>query len=281
MKTDEPIHLRDVARIVNPEASEGRVFGHHARRLIGGDTSFSDPFVVMAEDWMPPGAFPRHPHRGMETVTFVIEGAVEHSDSAGNSGVIYAGDAQWMTAGRGIYHEENAPSGTIAHTLQLWVNMPAAKKMTSPRYQDLVGSSMPVRQEAGVEVRVFSGQSGDVISLTLNHVPITMLDVRIESGAMFQQSLPADDNAFIYVLAGALRIGNARARVTAGQLAWLTRSEGRERSELLISADDEDARLLVFSGRPLREPVALGGPFVMNTPEEIQQAFDDFQTGKF
>ena len=137
--------------------------GTGARRLIDGqEPAFADPFLVMAEDWMPRGAFPVHPHRGMETVTFVIEGSVEHSDSAGHGGVIHAGDAQWMTAGRGVRHEENAPEGTIAHTLQLWVNLPAAAKMTEPRYQDLAGSSMPVRLEPGVEVRVFSGRSGGV-----------------------------------------------------------------------------------------------------------------------
>ncbi len=154
---------------------------------------------------MPRGAFALHPHRGIETVTFVIDGSVEHRDSAGRSGILHAGDAQWMTAGRGVLHEENAPEGTIAHTLQFWVNLPATEKMTEPRYQDLIGASTPVRLEPGVEVRVFSGRSGDTIAPTLNHVPVTMLEVRMEPGATFRQVLPATDNAFVNILGGVVR----------------------------------------------------------------------------
>lgn len=281
MKTKKPMFVREVARVANPDISTGRVAGHQARRLIDGDPVLSDPFVVMAEDWMPCGAFPRHPHRGIETVTFVIGGTVEHSDSAGNRGVISANDAQWMTAGRGIYHEESALPGTMAHTLQLWVNLPAALKMSEPRYQDLAGSRMPVRREPGVEVRVFSGESGNVSSSTLNHVPIIMLDVQIKRGASFRQMLPAADNSFIYVLAGTANVGATGRAVQTGHLAWLTRSEEGGSSEVTLSAENMDIRLLFFSGRPLGEAIAIGGPFVMNTEDEIHQAFIDFQTGQF
>ena len=282
MKTDEPMFVREVARIDDPKAAPGHVAGHQARRLIDGlDPTFTDPFVIMAEDWMPRGAFAVHPHRGFETVTFVIEGSVEHSDSAGHGGVIHAGDAQWMTAGRGVQHEENAPEGTIAHTLQLWVNLPAAAKMTEPRYQDLVAGAMPVRREPGVEARVFSGESGGVISPTLNYVPVTMLDVRIEPGASFRQLLPATDNAFVYVLAGAAKIGDAGTLVQVDQLAWLTRPDGPGSSELTLKSDSTAVRLLVLAGRPLREPIAFGGPFVMNTQAEIRQAFADYRAGRF
>ena len=282
MKSLEPMFVREVARIDDPKAAPGHVAGHRARRLIDGQgPAFADPFLVMAEDWMPRGAFPVHPHRGMETVTFVIEGSVEHSDSAGHGGVIHAGDAQWMTAGRGVQHEENAPEGTTAHTLQLWVNLPAATKMTEPRYQHLAGSSMPVRWEPGVEVRVFSGHSGGVISPTLNHVPVAMLDVRIEPGASFRELLPASDNAFVHVLAGAPKIGDAGTLVQVDQLAWLTRSDEPGPSELTLKSESTAVRLLIFAGRPLREPVAFGGPFVMNTQAEIRQAFADFRVGRF
>lgn len=277
----EPVFMRDVARIVDPEAVPGNVAGHRARRLIdGGDATSNDPFVLMAEDWMPRGAFSVHPHRGIETVTFVIEGSVEHSDSAGHGGIIHTGDAQWMTAGRGIQHEENAREGTIAHTLQLWVNLPAAAKMTEPRYQDLPSGAMPVRREAGVEVRVFSGKSGGVTSPTLNHVPVTMLEVLIKPGASFSHSFPAGDNAFVHVLEGDPTIGAAATPVLAGQLAWLTRSETVEASELTAKADSTAVRLLFFAGGPLREPIALGGPFVMNTHAEVRQAFTDFRAGR-
>jgi redox-sensitive bicupin YhaK (pirin superfamily) len=235
--------------------------GHCARRLIDGDdAAFSDPFLIMAEDWMPRGSFALHPHRGIETVTFVIEGLLEHFDNAGHSGTIRADDAQWMTAGRGVLHEENPPLGAIAHTLQLWINLPAAQKMTEPRYQDLVAGAMPVRREAGVELRVFSGRSADVTSATLNHVPVTMLDVRIEPEARCNHDLPATDNAFVYVLEGQLKVGGAQKPVKSGQLAWLTRSDDQGPSELALTAEDAAARVLVFAGRPLREPVAFGGP---------------------
>ncbi len=282
MDTPEPMIVREVARIDDPEAAPGHATGHRARRLIdGGEAAFTDPFLVMAEDWMPRGVFSAHPHRGLETVTFVIEGSVEHSDSAGHGGVIHAGDAQWMTAGRGIHHEESAPEGTIAHTLQLWVNLPAAVKMSEPRYQDLAASAMPIRREPGVEVRVFSGKSGGITSSTLNHVPVTMLDVRIEPGALFRQLLTARDNALVYVLEGVLKIEDRATLVQANQLAWLTRTEEPGSSELTVRAESTAVRFLLFAGRPLREPVAFGGPFVMNTQAEVQQAFADFRAGRF
>ena len=281
MTAHEPMFVRAVARVDDPKVAPGHVAGHRARRLIDGqNTAFTDPFLVMAEDWMPRGAFPVHPHRGMETVTLVIKGSVEHSDSAGHGGVIHAGDAQWMTAGRGIQHEENAPEGTIAHTLQLWVNLPAAAKMTEPRYQHLAGSSMPVRREPGVEVRVFSGHSGGVASPTLNHVPVVMLDVRIEPGVVLRELLPASDNAFVHVLAGAPKIGDAGTLVGVNQLAWLTRSDEPGSSELTLRSESTAVRLLIFAGPPLREPIAFGGPFVMNTQAEIRQAFADFRAGR-
>lgn len=189
---------RDVARIVESQFEPGHVQGHRARRLIDGrDVAASDPFVLMAEDFMPRDAFGEHPHRGIETVTLVLEGAVEHFDSAGNKGLIESGDGQWMTAGRGIVHNENAVSGSVAHTLQLWVNLPASEKMTAPRYQTLHGGTLPVRRERGVEIRVLSGSSGEAVSPTLNHVPVTALDARVASGASFKQVLEPGANAFV------------------------------------------------------------------------------------
>jgi redox-sensitive bicupin YhaK (pirin superfamily) len=282
MNAHEPMFVREVSRIDCPKFAAGHAADHKARRLIdAADSTFADPFLVMAEDWTPRGAFPVHPHRGIETVTFVIEGALEHRDSAGHGGVIHAGDAQWMTAGRGIRHEENPLEGTVAHTLQLWVNLPAAAKLTEPRYQDLIEGAMPVRREAGVQVRVYSGKSGDAISQTLNHVPVTMLEVWLEPGASLREHLPANENAFIFVLEGALRIGEMETPVEASELAWLTRSEETGASELELTARNAAVRLLLFSAQPLNEPIAFGGPFVMNTPAEVAQAFADFRAGKF
>jgi redox-sensitive bicupin YhaK (pirin superfamily) len=183
-----------------------------------------------------PGVFAFHPHRGIETVTFVIEGSIEHRDSAGHGGGIHAGDAQWMTAGRGLQHEENPPAGTISHTLQLWVNLPAAEKMSVPRYQDLMASALPVRSEDGVEIRVFSGAYGEMISPTLDHLPVTMFEVRVENGGAFRHSFAATDNAFVYVLEGAVEIGPTGDLLEVSQLGWLTRSEEPRSSELTMTA---------------------------------------------
>jgi redox-sensitive bicupin YhaK (pirin superfamily) len=276
------VFRREVARLDDAETKPGRVPGHRARHILDGrEAAFTDPFLVLAEDWMPRGAFPIHPHRGIETVTLVLEGVIGHRDSAGHSGLIEAGDAQWMTAGRGVRHEEDPPEGAFAHTLQLWVNLPASDKMAPPRYQDLRRDAMPVRREPGVEARVFSGRSGDVVAPTLNHVPVTLVEARIEPGAALRQTLPADDNAFVYVISGEADVGDARTPVGADRLAWLTRSEGEGLSEVTVSAAGKPARLLIVSGRPLREPIAMGGPFVMNTEAEIAQAFADFRAGKF
>jgi len=214
MAIEAPAFAREVARIDRADEVAGNVPGHRARRLIdGSDTAFTDPFLLMAEDWMPHGAFPRHPHRGIETVTYVIDGAVEHFDNAGHSGLLRAGDAQWMTAGRGVLHEESALMGTIAHTLQIWINLSAADKMSPPRYQDLVGVEMPVRREPGVNASVFSGRSGDVVSKTMNHVPVTMVDVEVALGATFTHDLPGFDNGFLYVLDGSVGVGGRGATI--------------------------------------------------------------------
>lgn len=282
MNTSRPLLIRELARVDDPPLVSGQGSGHRARRLIDTpDAAFADPFVLMAEDWTSRGIFPFHPHRGIETVTFVIEGSIEHRDSAGYGGVIHAGDAQWMTAGRGIQHEENPPAGTRAHTMQLWVNLPAAEKMAVPRYQDLVTSDLPGRSERGVEIRVFSGAYEDMVSLTLNHHPVTMLEVKIANGGTFRHAFAAIDNAFVYVLEGAVDIGPAGSLLKAGQLGWLTRSEGAGLSELTITAQGKAGRFLFFAGPPLREPIAFGGPFVMNTQEEVQQAFADYRNGLF
>ena len=281
--SDHPsLPAREVARVVQSQFEPGRIQGHRTRRLIGGrDMVATDPFILMAEDFMPRDAFGRHPHRGIETVTLVLEGAIEHFDSAGNAGLIEAGDALWMTAGRGVIHEENAVSDHIAHTLQLWVNLPASRKMTKSRYQALPGRALPVRREAGVEVRVLSGRSGDAVSPTLNHVPVTALDARVAAGGSFAQRLEPKANAFVLIVAGDARVGSSGQRLQAGELAWLTTDDGADGSTVTVAGGDLDARVFLFAGQPLREPVVMGGPFVMNTEDEIEQAYADYRDGRF
>lgn len=186
-----------------------------------------------------------------------------------------------MTAGRGVTHEENALPGTTAHTLQLWINLAARDKLTAPRYQTLRGAEMPVRYEPGVAIKVFSGTSGGVTSGTLNHVPVTAIDAALDPGASFEQILAPDDNAFVLVIEGEAVIGSDATRVSAGALAWLTRAERLAASTVLIASSHAATRILLFAGPPLREPVAFGGPFVMNTASEIQQAFADYRSGRF
>ena len=246
-----------------------------------GDFAATDPFLALMEDWFPRGVFGKHPHRGIETVTYVLEGRIDHYDNQGHQGVIGPGDVQWMTAGRGLIHNEVPAEGVVVHSLQLWVNLPAADKMTAPRYQDLAGDAVPVRREPGAEVRVFSGSSGGVTAPTTNFAPVTMVEFRLEPGAWVRQDLPADYNAVVVVLEGVGALGKEGAPVKAGDVAWLTRGEDAGPSEAAIQAGDKPLRALLYAGRPLREPVVAGGPFVMNTEAQIAEAYADYRAGRF
>ncbi len=239
-----------------------------------------DPFLMMMEDWFQQGTFDFHPHRGIETVTFVLEGRLKHEDNHGGFGVLEPGDVQWMTAGRGIIHSEDPLEGETVHSLQLWVNLPRNKKMAEPRYQDLRSKDMPVRSEPGAIVRVFSGSSGGIKAPTLNHVPVTFVELVMEPGAAVTQELPGSYNGFIYVLEGSGRFGADETRGEQKQVLWLGPADGAVDSEISIRAESR-LRALLVAGEPIREPVVAYGPFVMNTKEEIVQAFEDYQSGKF
>ncbi len=246
-----------------------------------GDFAATDPFLALMEDWFPRGVFGKHPHRGIETVTYVLEGRIDHYDNQGHEGAILPGDAQWLTAGRGLIHNEVPAEGDTVHSLQLWVNLPAADKMTAPRYQDLVAKDMPARREPGVEIRVFSGASGGVTAPTKNYAPVTMVEIRLDRHACVRQDLPADYNAVVVVLEGDGAIGAEDRSIAPGDVAWLTREDDAAPSEATIRALDKPLRALLYAGRPLREPVVARGPFVMNTEAEIEQAYVDFRAGRF
>jgi redox-sensitive bicupin YhaK (pirin superfamily) len=276
---------RSVLRIDRPQVQQGMTPEHRVRPLMPaamqGDFAATDPFLALMEDWFPRGVFGKHPHRGIETVTYVLEGRIDHYDNQGHQGVIRPGDVQWMTAGRGLIHNEIPAEGVVVHSLQLWVNLPAADKMTAPRYQDLAGDAVPVRREPGAEIRVFSGSSGGVTAPTTNFAPVTMVEFRLEPGALVRQDLPADYNAVVVVLEGAGALGKEGAPVKAGDVAWLTRGEDASSSEAAIQAGDQPLRALLYAGRPLREPVVAGGPFVMNTEAQIAEAYADYRAGRF
>ena len=240
----------------------------------------SDPFLFMAEDWFQEGVFDYHPHRGIETVTYVIEGTLAHFDNNAGSGELQAGDAQWMTAGRGVIHKETAPGDQKVHTLQLWVNLPKANKMTDPRYQDLHVQDLPVHTEEGASIRVFSGSAGDAQAGTRNYVPVTMLEITVEPGATVTPTLPGSYNGFLYVLEGKGTFGSEQVEGAKQQVLWLGAGEAGEPSGITITAQ-EKLRVMLYAGEPVRERVVSRGPFVMNTEQEIVQAFTDYYNGKF
>jgi hypothetical protein len=246
------------------------------------------PFVLMdygpAKDFAPLARGKRgvgwHPHRGFETVTLAWEGAVAHQDNAGHAGVIGPGDVQWMTAGRGIFHEEYheeafSRSGGRMHMMQLWVNLPAKDKTAPPAYQPITSGDIPrVARPGGGEVRVIAGTYEGARGPAHTFTPITMLDGRIEKGGEFAVALPATHHALAVVAEGRVRAGSISAG--AGELI-LFANDG-DRLEVLA---EEASHVIVLAGEPIHEPIVQYGPFVMNTFDEIRQAFVDVESGKF
>ena len=274
------VRSRGVTRVVTARSSVDGA-GVKLRRSLGAELAMLDPFLLLDEihsenvDDFARGV-PRHPHRGFETVTYVLEGAVEHKDSLGNSGHLGAGSAQWMTAGHGIVHAEmpSAEPGRL-WAFQLWVNLPASLKMTRPRYQDIAPDRVSLVKLDGVEARVVAGELAGVRGPVggIATAP-TMADLAISSGGHALVPLPEDHAAFVYVFSGAATVGADATRVDAGELAVL----GPGEAVALGSA--AGARMLVVAGRAIGEPVARRGPFVMNTEEEIERAVDDYARGR-
>jgi redox-sensitive bicupin YhaK (pirin superfamily) len=246
------------------------------------DPALTDPFLFLTEDWFSTPGFEWHPHRGIETVTTVVDGVLEHGDNLGNAGALEPGDVQWMTAGRGIIHRELAYRNDYVHTLQLWLNLPAARKLTGTRYQDLLATRRPQVTMPGAMLDVISGTIEGATGPALNHVDVQGVMLTLEPSTSLDYTLPAAHRAFVYVLSGAVTV--AGRQVTAGRTAWSEPAEGGSGDSTLPFTTPEGdgvTRLMVYSGTPLREPVAVGGPFVMNHRTEITQAFMDFRAGKF
>ncbi len=271
---------RGIARITTPTTLHHDAIRVGRAAIMPGDWQQHDPFLSMMDDRFGKGAFGPHPHRGFETLTYVLDGELRHEDNKGGAGTLGVGDAQWMTAGRGVIHNESPAADGPVHVLQLWINLPAKDKLVESRYQDLRGALMPVHREPGVEVRVFSGRSGDAVGPALNYTPVTMLDIRMQPSSRFQQTLDGGDNSFIHVISGSGRFSADDVRVDADHTIWLTQSDAGSDSAITIEADSE-LHLLLMSGPPLNEPVVAHGPFVMNSREQIVQAFADYQNGAF
>jgi redox-sensitive bicupin YhaK (pirin superfamily) len=278
---------RGVARVVRGmPTSDGA--GVKLRRVIGQpELPELDPFLMLDEfgtdspdDYI--AGFPEHPHRGFETVTYMLDGRMRHRDNHGHEGVLVPGSVQWMTAGRGIVHSEmpQQQEGRM-RGFQLWLNLPARDKMTDPKYQEFGPDRIPVATAGtGVSVKVIAGEVGAVKGpISQPATDPTYLDVALNAGAQYVHELPGQHAAFMYVYEGAVRVGEGAdaSVVKTGELAVL--SEG---TEVRIAGDsNETSRAILVAGRPLREPVARYGPFVMNTREQLMQAVEDFQKGKF
>jgi quercetin 2,3-dioxygenase len=295
--------IRPVKRVIKAKPTlEGA--GVHLRRAFGfGNTTDFDPFLLLddfrndvPEEYL--AGFPWHPHRGIETITYVLAGTVEHADSIGNKGEIAPGDVQWMTAGSGIIHQE-MPKGDAAgrmHGFQLWANLPSSLKMTAPNYQEVKAGEIPVIQDDdGTVVRVVSGnfwgKVGPVDGIAAEPV---YLDVSVAPGRRKTLPVSTTRHAFAYVFAGSGKFCNASdpLAVPTEPLSWADTApptEADNRSlvlfdrgdEVTVHAGEEGIRFLLVSGKPLEEPVAWYGPIVMNTQEQLQQAFDELKRGTF
>lgn len=283
MSSPTPVRVQRTIR--GMATSDGA--GVRLTRVIGGPSLPDlDPFLLLdefgtdrAEDYI--AGFPSHPHRGFETVTYMLDGRMRHKDNHGNEGLLTPGSVQWMTAGRGLVHSEmpEQESGQM-RGFQLWVNLPARDKMTDPKYQEFAPERIPLAApSAGVQVKVIAGQVGEVTGPIVQ--PATdpvYLDITLAAQSGWEYTLPEGHNAFAYVFEGDLMVGKGEdARPVARQeLAVLGGGE-----LLQLQAGSEGARLILVAGRPLREPVMRHGPFVMNTRQELMQAFVDFQEGRF
>jgi quercetin 2,3-dioxygenase len=280
--------------------------GVHLRRAFGnGDETLFDPFLMLDDFRNDDPAhyrlgFPWHPHRGIETITYVLEGEVDHGDSLGNQGTIGAGDVQWMTAGSGIIHQE-MPRGDQRGRMggfQLWVNLPARHKMTDPRYQGLEAADIPTAQQGGATIRVVAGRAADDGAgpvdgpVTDLFVQPTYLDVTLAPGAAWKQATASDFTAFAYVFAGAVSFGETDAAdvVDLGRIVvdtdWIVADPGRivlfeAGDHIVATAGPEGARFLFASGRPLHEPIAWRGPIVMNHAGELDVAWRELEQGTF
>jgi redox-sensitive bicupin YhaK (pirin superfamily) len=274
---------RTIARtLIARPTSDGA--GVRLKRSIGGpELGELDPFLLLDEfrseasaDYI--AGFPDHPHRGFETVTYMLHGRMEHRDHMGNHGELYPGSIQWMTAGRGIIHSEMPRQDHgLMWGFQLWVNLPARDKLCPPRYQDIPPDAVPIARPApGAEVRVLCGEAfGERGPVTGVATQPSYLDVRLQAGVALNVPITAGHNAFCYAYEGSGQVGEPAEPLQAGQLGVLT-----DGASLSVRAEGAGLRCLVVAGRPLGEPVARYGPFVMNTPDEIRKAITDYQTGK-
>lgn len=247
--------------------------------FLNDDLAATDPFILLADDRVS-GSGPfgeAHPHAGLETVTFIVRGELHDRDE----GILRAGDVEWMTAGRGIVHNEAVETCDDMRLLQLWVRMPPAARNALPRVQRILRESAIVRTEPGATAHVYSGASGNAISPTLNHVPLTLVDIALQPGSVLIQNLPTTYNGFLLVLDGAIRAGVDLVTIQAGQVGWLDRPSTGGDSNLRLEGGDGGGRVLLYAGLPQGSPIVTHGPFVALSREELVLHYNNYQTGAF
>jgi redox-sensitive bicupin YhaK (pirin superfamily) len=278
--------LRRVDRVLSGYPATDGAGVRMTRVIATPELDHFDPFLLLDEfrsddpgDYI--AGFPDHPHRGFETVTYMLAGSMEHRDNQGNAGILGPGSVQWMTAGRGIVHSEMPrQEDGLMWGFQLWVNLPADSKMTQPGYQEIPADGVPeVKVRDGVTARIIAGSvagvSGPIEGVATNPL---YLDIYMQAGTEARFDVPATHNAFIYAYGGELECGGkAPVSIGSGQIALLEQGPG----DAVAIAALEDSRLLLVAGRPLNEPIARHGPFVMNTVSELEQAFQDYRAGRF
>jgi redox-sensitive bicupin YhaK (pirin superfamily) len=276
------MEIRKVKRTVRGEIQYDGA-GVKLVRVVGrADTEDFDPFLMLdAFDADDPAdyikGFPWHPHRGIETVTYLIKGEIEHGDSLGNKGIIGDGDCQWMTAGGGILHQEMPQASERMLGAQLWVNLPKADKMTDPQYRDITKEMIPVSEEDGATVRVISGKYKDIAgAIEGDYVKVLYLDVKLKPGSQWVLRTEKDDTLFIYTVFGSGSFSEKGEEYGNRQAILFGKGE-----ELYVKAGEDGLRFFLYSGKPLKEPIAWGGPIVMNTREELIKAFDQLDKGTF
>ena len=281
------MRARQVSRVITGRAATDGA-GVELVRVIGQPSLMElDPFLLLdafrsddPDDYI--AGFPAHPHRGFETVTYLLNGRMRHKDNAGNEGVIEPGGIQWMTAGKGIVHSEMPEQEDgMLEGFQLWINLPASHKMTTPAYQEFDQAHIPVESRDATSIRVITGETSQGTRGPVSQ-PLTdplYLDVSLQADTEFAESLNPGHNAFLYVIDGVLQLedsNGAALEIARDQLAVLDQGE-----QVLTRSGNTPARFLLVAGNPLQEPIARSGPFVMNTADELRQAFVDYQSGNF
>lgn len=273
---------RGISRMVNvPALTPGFVGrGHLAAPVVSPENfEMTDPFILLMDDHLDIGnrrVGGPHPHAGFETVTLILDGAIYDREEGGT---LNAGEVQWMTAGSGVIHNEDVKTKGRVRLLQLWLTLPKNERWTAPDFQAIHADSIPVRREAGTEIRVYSGSSGRFHSDTRNHVPVTMVEISLEPHTSLEQEIPSSYNGFAFVINGSVQIGETLLK--AGQVGWLDRPSGNGTGVVRVAAGESGTRLVLYAGQPQGDSIVSYGPFIGDSKQDIARLFVEYQAGHF